>query len=105
MEQLAKVSPKRTTPEHIPTANYVKKEMETASDALLRQFTVAKTKSPMKPLSNPQGDLVGFITAEQSWFFRHRLFLCSRATQRAQCSGGPDQVRLGWHPHRTLDAG
>ena len=55
MEQLAKVSAKRTTPEHIPTADYIKKEMETASDALLRQFTVAKTKSPMKPLSTLKG--------------------------------------------------
>ena len=32
MHKLAKVSKKRTTPEHVPTANYVKKEMETASD-------------------------------------------------------------------------
>ena len=55
MEQLAKVSAKRTTPEHIPTADYIKKEMETASDALLRQFTVAKTKSPMKPLTTLKG--------------------------------------------------
>ena len=105
MEQLAKVSAKRTTPEHIPTANYVKKEMETASDALLRQFTVAKTKSPHEAAEHTQGNLVGFITAEQSWFFRHRLFLCSRAAQRAQCSGWPDQVCLGRHTHRTLDAG
>lgn len=46
MHKLAKVSAKRTTPEHVPTANYVKKEMETASDQLLRQFTVARSKSP-----------------------------------------------------------
>ena len=55
MEQLAKVSAKRTTPEHIPTANYVKKEMETASDALLSQFTVAKTKSPHEAADTLKG--------------------------------------------------
>jgi sialate O-acetylesterase len=55
MHKLAKVSAKRTTPEHIPTANYVKKEMETASDELLRQFTVTRNKSPMKPLTTLQG--------------------------------------------------
>ncbi|MDG1357462.1 MAG: sialate O-acetylesterase [Akkermansiaceae bacterium] len=55
MEQLAKVSKKRTTPEHVPTANYVKKEMETASDKLLRQFAVPRAKSPMKPLTTLKG--------------------------------------------------
>jgi len=55
MHKLAKVSKKRTTPEHVPTANYVKKEMETASDTLLRQFTVARSKSPQKPLTTLKG--------------------------------------------------
>ena len=55
MHKLAKVSAKRTTPEHVPTANYVKKEMETASDQLLRQFTVARSKSPQKPLTTLTG--------------------------------------------------
>ena len=48
---LAGPHPKRTTPEHVPAAEYVKKEMETAQDDLLRQFTVARTTSPLKPLN------------------------------------------------------
>ena len=46
MKRLAVASPKRTTPEHVPAANYIKKEMETAKDNLLRQFTVTKATSP-----------------------------------------------------------
>ena len=49
MKKLSVVFPQRTTPEHIPAANYVKQEMETATDALLRQFTVPKTTSPLEP--------------------------------------------------------
>ena len=55
MNQLSRVSNKRTTPEHVPAANYVKKEMETATDKLLRQFTVGKSKSPLKPLRTLKG--------------------------------------------------
>ncbi|MGB2403422.1 MAG: sialate O-acetylesterase, partial [Akkermansiaceae bacterium] len=55
MHKLARVSAKRTMPEHVPTANYVKKEMETASDKLLRQFAIARAKSPMEPLTTLKG--------------------------------------------------
>ncbi len=55
MKRLARVSAKRTTPEHLPAANYLKKEMETAKDNLLRQFVVEKRKSPLKPLTTLAG--------------------------------------------------
>ena len=58
MKQLSRVSAKRTTPEHVPAANYIKKEMETAKDNLLRQFTVTKVKSPMKPLTTLAGSWI-----------------------------------------------
>jgi sialate O-acetylesterase len=56
MNQLSKVSRKRTMPEHVPAAHYVKKEMENAKDNLLRQFIVKKSKSPLKPLTTLQGN-------------------------------------------------
>jgi sialate O-acetylesterase len=58
MKQLSRVSAKRTTPEHVPAANYIKKEMETAKDNLLRQFTVTKVKSPLKPLTTLAGSWI-----------------------------------------------
>jgi sialate O-acetylesterase len=57
MKKLAGVN-KRTPPEHVPAANYVKKEMETAKDNLLRQFTVTKNKSPLEPLTTLEGSWV-----------------------------------------------
>ena len=51
MKKLAVGNPKRITPEHEPAANYIKKEMETAKDNLLRQFTVTKNTSPFEPLT------------------------------------------------------
>jgi len=56
---------KRTQPEYIPVANYVKKEMETAKDDLFRQFEVEKNTSPMEPMDalidrqDPEGPLTG----------------------------------------------
>lgn len=55
MKQLSRASKKRTTAEHIPTANYIKQEMETAKDNFLRQFIVGKSKSPLKPLTRLKG--------------------------------------------------
>jgi sialate O-acetylesterase len=55
MKRLAVASPKRTTPENVPAANYIKKEMETAKDNLLRQFTVTKATSPLEPLTTLAG--------------------------------------------------
>ena len=55
MKQLAVVFPQRTTPEHEPAANHVKKEMESAKDKLLRQFTVTKNTSPLEPLTTLKG--------------------------------------------------
>ena len=55
MKKLAVAFPQRTTPEHEPAANYVKKEMETAKDNLLRQFTVTKAMSPIEPLTTLKG--------------------------------------------------
>ena len=57
MKNLA-VANKRTTPEHVPAANYVNKEMETARDNLLRQFTVGKNKSALEPLTTLTGSWV-----------------------------------------------
>jgi sialate O-acetylesterase len=57
--------PKRTQPEYIPVAHYIKKEMETAKDDLFRQFEVEKNTSPEKPLDtlidsrDPEGPLTG----------------------------------------------
>jgi len=58
MKRLAVASPKRTTPEHVPAANYIKKEMETAKDNLLRQFTVTKATSPFEPLTTLAGSWI-----------------------------------------------
>ena len=58
MKRLAMASPKRTTPEHVPAANYIKKEMETAKDNLLRQFTVTKATSPFEPLTTLAGSWI-----------------------------------------------
>ena len=55
LEQLAKASPKRTTAEHQPAAHYVKKEIETATDDGLRQFTVNKGMSPFEPRTTLAG--------------------------------------------------
>jgi sialate O-acetylesterase len=55
MKRLAVASPKRTTPENVPAENYIKKEMETAKDNLLRQFTVTKATSPLEPLTTLAG--------------------------------------------------
>ena len=57
MKNLAVVN-KRTTPEHVPAANYVKNEMETARDDLFRQFTVEKNKSALEPLTTLKGSWV-----------------------------------------------
>ena len=103
MHKLAKVSKKRTTPEHVTTANYVKKEMETANDQLLRQFAVTKSKSPLKPLSTLKGTWLGSSPQDNPGFSGTAYFF-GRELQRAQCSGWPDQVCLGRHPHRTMDA-
>lgn len=56
MHRLAKVSANRTASEHKLTAQYVKTEMETARDELLRQFSVGKCKSPGRPLATLQGN-------------------------------------------------
>ena len=58
MKRLAVASPKRTTSEHVPAANYIKKEMETAKDNLLRQFTVTKATSPFEPLTTLAGSWI-----------------------------------------------
>jgi len=55
MKKLAVGSPKRITPEHEPAANYIKKEIATAKDHLLRQFTVNKAVSPLEPLTTLEG--------------------------------------------------
>ena len=79
MKQLSKASSKRTTAEHIPATNLIKKEMETAKDNHLRQFLVEKSISPLKPLrtlkgnwldSSPQNNPVFSATA---YFFAREL--------------------------------
>lgn len=54
MKRLAGVN-KRTPPEDAPAANQIKKAMETATDGLLRQFTVTKNRSPLEPLTTLAG--------------------------------------------------
>lgn len=58
LKQLIKINPRRTEKKYEPAALYVKKEMETAQDGMLRQFKVTKTKSPTKPLDTLSGDWV-----------------------------------------------
>jgi sialate O-acetylesterase len=55
MKKLAVGSPKRITPEHEPAANYIKQEIATAKDNLLRQFTVKNAVSPLEPLTTLAG--------------------------------------------------
>lgn len=57
MKRLAGVN-KRTSQEHVPAANYVKNEMETAEDDLLRQFTVEKNTSPLEPVTTLKGSWI-----------------------------------------------
>ena len=79
MRQLAVRKPKRITPEHEPASHYIKKEIETAKDDLLRQFTVERNTSPLEPLtglkgswlnSSPQNNPVFSATA---YFFGREL--------------------------------
>jgi sialate O-acetylesterase len=49
------VASRSTTPEDVLAANYVKKEMETAKDNLLRQFDVRRNKSAFGPLTTLKG--------------------------------------------------
>lgn len=55
MKMLAKSS-KRTEERDKPLADYLKKEMETAQDDLLRQFTVQKRTSPFAAVATVNGD-------------------------------------------------
>jgi sialate O-acetylesterase len=56
MQMLAKTNPKRTEKKDEPAAAYVKQEMESARDDLLRQFTVERNTSPLEPLDTLKGD-------------------------------------------------
>jgi sialate O-acetylesterase len=57
LEQMAKIRD-RTAPEFIPVADYVKKQMNTAKDAQLRQFKVEQTTSPLEPLDTLTGSWI-----------------------------------------------
>ena len=56
MQMLTKTNPKRTEKKDEPAAAYVKQEMESARDDLLRQFTVERNTSPLEPLDTLKGD-------------------------------------------------
>ena len=49
------VASRSTRPEDVLAANYVKQEMETAKDNLLRQFDVRRNKSAFEPLTTLKG--------------------------------------------------
>jgi len=58
LSKLAKIFEQRTEKRHEPAATYVKQEMETAQDSMLRQFTVQKNRSPLEPLETLSGQWV-----------------------------------------------
>ena len=58
LSKLAKARPNITEKEHEPVAAYIKQEMDTARDEMLRQFTVAGNTSPFEPLESLSGQWV-----------------------------------------------
>ena len=55
LKSLAKTNNHRTEKQYKPAAAYVKHEMETAQDEMLRQFTVTGNTSPLEPLETLSG--------------------------------------------------
>ena len=55
LNQLVKFKVGRTAPQDQPAAEYIKIEVATAKDDLLRQFTVQKNTSPLEPLDTFMG--------------------------------------------------
>ena len=58
MSQLARNIPRRTAERDKPAALYIKNEIETAEDYLLRQFTVTKNTSPLEPFDTLTGSWI-----------------------------------------------
>jgi sialate O-acetylesterase len=55
MKQLEPYREGRTDPKDIPAADYIKNEIATAEDDLLRQFEVQKNSSPFEPVDTLEG--------------------------------------------------
>jgi sialate O-acetylesterase len=55
MQMISKPNSKRTAPEFEPLVDYIKKEIKTARDPELRQFTVEKRTSPLQPVDILEG--------------------------------------------------
>lgn len=55
LKSLAKTNNHRTEKRYKPAASYVKQEMTTARDEMLRQFTVTGNTSPLEPLGRLSG--------------------------------------------------
>jgi len=58
LRKLANARPKITEKKYEPVAAYIKREMETSQDEMLRQFTVAENTSPLEPLETMSGQWV-----------------------------------------------
>lgn len=64
LSKLTKIKAKRTEPEDQQAAEYIKNEIATAEDSLLRQFTVEKNTSPLESLDTYTGAWI--ISSPQS---------------------------------------
>ncbi|MBT3192968.1 MAG: 9-O-acetylesterase [Verrucomicrobia bacterium] len=58
LRKLANARPKVTEKKYEPVSAYIKQEMDTARDEMLRQFTVAENTSPFEPLETLSGQWV-----------------------------------------------
>ena len=110
MRRLAKASEKRTAPEHIPAANYIKNEMETACDNNLRQFTVEKIKSAQIPLTTLKGSWVD-SSPENNPGFSGTAYFFGRELRKElnvpigliKCAVGGTRIEL-WMPAEAYEA-
>ena len=83
MQQLS-TSSKRTRPEFVPQAGYINQEINTAEDALLRQFTVTKQTSPLEPLERLEGEWFASTPQKNGNFSATAYFFGRELRQRLQ---------------------
>jgi len=109
LNQLTRVVKTRTEEEYIPAAHYIQQEVQSAADDQLRQFTVTKAVSPLKPLEELAGSWIASAPAHNKDFSATAYFFGRELRQvldvpvgLIKCAWGGTRVEP-WIPRETYE--